>query len=110
MVPTEKGMQLIAFLDRAFSNIINIEYTKEMEKDLDLIAAGKVTKTQFLTEFYNTIENTIKNSKELGPTASMETPTCPLCGATMVVRRSKYGKLFYGCSRYPSCRGIVNVK
>ena len=110
IVPTDRGMQLAAFLDRSFSNIININYTKNMEENLDLIASGKKDKTTFLTEFYNTLEDTIKNSKELSSSETGETKICPECGAPMVVRRSKYGRLFYGCSKYPACRGIISIK
>lgn len=45
------------------------------------------------------------------PSPVMRTPTCPLCGSTMVLRQAKRGAnaggTFYGCSRYPACRGIV---
>jgi len=110
IVPTDRGMQLAAFLDRSFNNVINLDYTSEMEKSLDKIAAGKEKKSQFLTEFYNNLENTIKNNKEIqtDPLAG-EAKVCPECGAPMVIRRSKFGKLFYGCSKYPKCRGIINI-
>ena len=52
-------MQLAAFLDRAFNNIIKLDYTKEMEEQLDTIADGKLTKVKFLESFYNTLETTI---------------------------------------------------
>ena len=112
IVPTERGMQLAAFLNRNFSNIINTEYTSNMEKELDEIAAGKETKSEFLLKFYNTLEGTIKNSTELADasTSNIEAKVCPKCGAQMVVRRSKYGKLFYGCSKYPKCNGIIGIK
>lgn len=111
IVPTERGMQLAAFLDRNFNNIINTDYTKKMEESLDKIASGKETKLEFLTEFYNTLENTIKNNPEIKagiPTA--DAPTCPKCGAPMVARRSRFGKMFWGCSKYPKCNGLVNMK
>lgn len=108
IVPTERGMQLAAFLDRAFSNVINLDYTKEMEKDLDAIASGKMKKLDFLNEFYHTLEDTISKNTEGGIQA--EQKTCPKCGAPMVIRRSRFGKLFYGCSKYPKCNGIVNIK
>ena len=109
IVPTERGMQLAAFLDRVFNNVINLDYTSEMEKSLDKIAAGKEKKTQFLTEFYNTLENTIKTSSEINASAQTTEKVCPECGAPMVIRRSRFGKLFYGCSKYPQCRGIINI-
>lgn len=110
IVPTERGMQLAAFLDRNFNNIINTDYTKKMEESLDKIASGKETKLEFLTEFYNTLENTIKNNSEINVSAQTTDEVCPLCGAPMVVRRSKFGSLFLGCSKYPKCRGIKNLK
>ena len=110
IVPTERGMQLAAFLDRNFNNIINTDYTKKMEESLDKIASGKETKLEFLTEFYNTLENTIKNNSEISASAQTTDEVCPLCGAPMVVRRSKFGSLFLGCSKYPKCRGIKNLK
>lgn len=110
IVPTERGMQLAAFLDRNFNNIINTDYTKKMEESLDKIATGKETKLEFLTEFYNTLENTIKNNSEINASAQTTDEVCPLCGAPMVVRRSKFGSLFLGCSKYPKCRGIKNLK
>ncbi len=110
IVPTERGMQLAAFLDRNFNNIINTDYTKKMEEDLDKIASGEETKSQFLTNFYNTLENTIKNNKEIqASSVSTEEKVCPKCGAPMVVRRNRFGKLFYGCSKYPKCHGILNI-
>lgn len=111
IVPTERGFQLINFLDRSFNNIINIDYTKEMEKSLDLIASGKLKKLDFLNEFYSTLESTIKNSKELqNEVDAGDAPNCPKCGAIMKLRRSKFGKAFWGCSNYPKCNGIVNIK
>ena len=110
IVPTERGMQLAAFLDRNFNNIINIDYTKKMEESLDKIASGKETKLEFLTEFYNTLEGTIKNNSEISASAQTTDEVCPLCGAPMVVRRSRFGSLFLGCSKYPKCRGIKNLK
>jgi len=110
IVPTERGMQLANFLDRSFDNVINLEYTSEMEKNLDKIASGKKTKLEFLNECYHNLEDTIKNNKEIQADPMVgEAKVCPECGAPMVVRRSKFGKLFYGCSKYPKCRGIINI-
>lgn len=109
IVPTERGMQLAAFLDRSFNNVINLDYTSEMEKSLDKIAAGKEKKSQFLTEFYNNLEATIKNNAEINVSAQKTDEVCPLCGAPMVVRRSKFGSLFLGCSKFPKCRGVKKL-
>lgn len=111
IVPTERGIQLSEFLDRNFSDIINVKYTSEMEADLDKIAEGTEDNIEFLTNFYNNLENEIKNNQEIKNSfAGKEAgKTCPLCGAPMVIRRSRFGKLFYGCSKFPNCHGIINI-
>lgn len=42
----------------------------------------------------------------------IKTPTCPICGCNMILRTAKKGPTpgnkFYGCSRYPKCKGIIN--
>lgn len=110
IVPTEKGMQLAAFLERNFNNIINVDYTKHMEEDLDKIASGKKAKSEFLKEFYNTLETTIKENTEISAASISTDKKCPECGAPMKVRRNRFGKMFYGCSRYPQCTGVINIK
>lgn len=105
ITPTELGIMLSNWLDKYFSNIINIEYTAKLESDLDLIARGKEKDIDFLNTFYYNIDNTIKNSS-LEDSCKIK---CPKCGAVMKLRTGKYGK-FYGCSNYPKCDGIVKYK
>ena len=110
IVPTDRGMQLAAFLDRNFNSIINLDYTKNMEEDLDKIASGKETKLEFLTNFYNTLEDTIKNNKEIAPSQQEIDEVCPECGKPMVIRRSRFGTLFKACTGYPKCKHTESVK
>ena len=114
IVPTEKGIELSNFLDKNFNNIINIQYTSDMERDLDLIAQGKMEAIKFLTGFYGNLEGTIKEKADEGIVRETRTkmvekarPTlvCPICGSAMVSREGPYGK-FWGCVKYPKCKGI----
>lgn len=109
IVPTDKGRQLASFLDRAFPNIINYDYTKNMEVDLDMIANGEMKELDFLNGFYSSLEKAIADNTEQ-TIGQEETKICPKCGAPMVVRRSRFGKLFYGCTNYPKCNGIVPLQ
>lgn len=47
------------------------------------------------------------------PTAAKTTPLCPKCGAAMILRSSKKvgasGNAFWGCSKFPECRGVMKV-
>jgi len=108
IVPTEKGMELSKFLDDKFSNLININYTSEMEKGLDEIAEGKVNEVEFLTNFYNNLEKTVHTVIKEQPNVIVVDETCPLCGAPMVVRAGQYGR-FLGCSKYPKCKGVKKI-
>jgi DNA topoisomerase-1 len=110
IMPTDRGMQLASFLDRSFSQVISLDYTKQLEESLDAIAVKDLDKLTFLQEFYNTLETAIAQNKENAEsTLQLDAKTCPNCGASMVIRRSRYGKLFYGCSQYPQCRGIIGI-
>lgn len=109
LVPTQMGMELDAFLDTYFPDLINVNYTSEMEKELDEIASGKLTELEFLNKFYDTLEETVgesgfginfKDAKEM---------KCPKCGAPMILRTGYYGE-FYGCSKYPKCKSIVKLE
>jgi DNA topoisomerase-1 len=111
LVPTDRGLQLASFLDRSFSDIINLDYTRQLEEYLDTIATKNLSKLDFLKDFYRKLENSISNNAETaGNALQLDSKTCPHCGELMVIRRSRYGKLFYGCSQYPACRGVIGIK
>lgn len=103
--PTELGMKLADFLEENLNTVISISYTAEMEKDLDLIADGKLKKLDFLNNFYNGLETTIKNNlKDVTPGAKI----CPECGAPMKLRHGQFGD-FFGCSSYPNCKHTEKI-
>jgi len=107
LVPTKLGLQVVEFLSRAFPAIVNINYTRDMESKLDLVAAGKLNWKVVLAEFFENLVESINNNKEFAPQANQ---TCPDCGSPMVTRRNRWGKLFLGCSNYPNCKCIINYK
>lgn len=104
LVPTEKGMALANFLKDKFPDIINIEYTSNMEKDLDKIANGKLGRLDFLKASLNAMEKSIKKAN-IQDSGYHTNEVCPQCGAPMRVRKGPYG-IFLGCSKYPDCKGI----
>jgi DNA topoisomerase-1 len=109
IVPTDRGMQLAEYCDRSFPNLINLNYTKEMEASLDKIASGKISWIVFMENFYKRLQEVIETTSETGIAPDMPEKLCPNCNNQMVVRRSRFGKLFYGCSMYPKCNGILNI-
>ena len=110
-VPTEVAMETTDKLQEFFKDIINVDYTKEMEDDLDKIADGKLESVKLLGRFYQEFEPKVEDAfKEMKKTEPEETgETCPNCGSNLVIKRSKYGK-FVACSNYPECKYIKNDK
>ena len=102
--PTAKGMENIEFLDSHFDNLINSKYTSEMENSLDLIASGKLNNIEFLHTFFDNLENSVKKVVK-----EPQGRKCPECGSLLVLRKGKYGN-FYGCSNYPKCKHIEQIK
>jgi DNA topoisomerase-1 len=109
IVPTDRGMQLAEYCNRSFPTLININYTRDMEETLDKIASGNTHWLDYMEVFYKNLQDIISATNETGMAPEMPEKECPNCGNPMVVRRSRFGKLFYGCSTYPKCNGIIGV-
>ncbi len=106
-VPTEVGIETTDKLQEFFKDIINVEYTRMMEDDLDKIAEGDLEWNKLLELFYKDFEPKVevafKEMEKKAPVATGE--KCPNCGADLVIKQSKYGK-FVACSNYPTCKYI----
>ena len=113
--PTEVGFETTDKLQEFFSDIINVEYTRDMEEELDEIAEGKAIWNDVLSEFYKLFEPRVKDAfsdmEKKAPTETGE--KCPECGSPLVVRKGRYGD-FVACSNYPECKyvkkEVVEVK
>lgn len=106
-IPTEVGIEITDKLQECFDHIINVEYTANMETDLDKIAEGNAIWYQVLEEFYNEFEPAVKKAFDSLPKKEAEKTgeDCPNCGHPLVIRKGKYGK-FVACSNYPECKYI----
>ena len=100
-------MLTINKLDEYFSDIINVEFTANMEHDLDRVASDEVSGEKIISDFYPTFEREIDYAKENMDTVVPTTGNfCPVCGSPLVMRKSKYGE-FEACSAYPKCKFVV---
>ena len=106
-VPTKMGIETTDKLQEFFSGIINVEYTANMESDLDKIAEEKEDNIKVLHEFYDSFEPLVKKAfGEMEKNAPEQTgEVCPECGSPLVIRKGKYGE-FTACSNYPTCKYI----
>ena len=105
--PTEIGIETTDKLQEFFKDIINVDYTREMEEDLDKIADGKLVYTKLLSRFYQEFEPKVKEAfSNMEKKPAEETgELCPKCGSPLVIKKSKYGE-FVACSNYPTCKYI----
>lgn len=106
-IPTKIGIETTDKLQEGFSDIINVEYTANMEKELDEIAEAKINNVDVLKEFYDKfeplVEDAFKNMEKKEAEKTGE--SCPNCGSPLVIRNGKYGE-FVACSNYPECKYI----
>ena len=106
-VPTDMGIETTDKLQEFFSDIVNVEYTANMETELDEIAEHEkdniVVLKKFYQEFAPLVESAFKNMEKKAPEKTGE--VCPLCGNDLVVRSGKFGE-FVACSNYPACKYI----
>ena len=109
--PTEIGIETTDKLQEFFSNIINVEYTANMETELDEIADNKMDNIKVLSDFYNDFEPLVEKAftdmEKKEPTKTGE--ICPNCGSELVIRKGRYGE-FTACSNYPECTYIKQEK
>ena len=110
-VPTEIGFEVTDKLQEYFSHLINVEYTANMEQDLDKIAEGKEIWYELLEDFYKQFEPSIKEAFDKMPKKEAEETgeMCPECGHPLVIRKGKFGK-FTACSNFPECKYIKQEK
>ena len=108
--PTEQGELTNSKLQEFFRKIINVQYTADMEKNLDIIAEGQEDYVEFLKEFYDDFEPLVEKAYEKMPKKELEKVgrACPDCGGDLVYRNGRYGK-FISCINYPTCKYTENA-
>ena len=105
--PTSIGKAVVDFLMENFPKEMDYEFTAKMEDQLDEIAAGKLTWTEMLSNFWGDFSRKLvqvdKDSVRVGVPTTGTGVTCPLCNeGEIVIRDGKFGR-FLSCNRYPEC-------
>ncbi len=107
LVPTELGKVVNKLLIENFSDIINVEFTANMEEEFDKIAVGEENWKKVIKDFYDPFEVVINKVEKELEHIKLEDPVsdvpCEKCGRMMVIKIGRYGK-FLACPGYPECR------
>jgi DNA topoisomerase-1 len=115
IIPTEKGIAVAKALKDFASEIASHEMTAELEKSMDAISEGKISKENVVDESRDVLrrvyENLTEAEKEFadivwdGIRGDETLGKCPESGHNLIIRRNrKSGKRFVGCEGYPECR------
>ncbi|MGG5738478.1 MULTISPECIES: type I DNA topoisomerase [Bacillus cereus group] len=111
-VPTELGGIVIELILEFFPEIINIEFTANMEQSLDEVEEGNANWVKIVDDFYVEFEPRLeKAEKEMREVEIKDEPAgedCELCEHPMVFKMGKYGK-FMACSNFPDCRNTKPI-
>jgi len=104
--PTELGLVVIDLLKEHFPDVINSEFTAELEGKLDQIEEGSVQWEKVLEEFYRPFRRDVAEADAKIDRVRLDEVTdeeCPKCGRKMVIKMGRYGK-FLACPGFPGCR------
>ncbi|WP_327063066.1 type I DNA topoisomerase [Lactococcus lactis] len=110
--PTELGEIVNKLIVEFFPNIVNTEFTAEMEKDLDEVEEGKRQWIEVVDQFYKPFAKELENAEEgMEKIQIKDEPAgfdCDVCGSPMVIKLGRFGK-FYACSNFPDCRNTKAI-
>ena len=110
LVPTFLGRTVSKQLVSQFTDIMDYAFTAGMEEKLDKIADNKAVWNKVLQEFYDPFMETVNEVMANAGRLKIESDvTCPNCGRKMLVRTSRFGNQFLGCSGYPECKTILPI-
>jgi DNA topoisomerase-1 len=109
--PTEMGIIVNKVLVENFPEIVDIDFTAKMEKELDEIAEGKDTWRKTIKDFYTPFEKNLAAKYEEVKKQDTDIKTdkvCPKCGKPMIEKLGRFGR-FYACTGFPECKHTESI-
>ncbi|MCY9806832.1 type I DNA topoisomerase [Lentilactobacillus senioris] len=110
--PTELGEIVNSIIVDYFPDIVNVDFTANLENELDEIEEGQENWVKVIDEFYQPFSTEVQKATEnMEKVQIKDEPAgfnCDICGAPMVVKMGRYGK-FHACSRFPDCRNTKAI-
>ena len=107
LYPTELGNVVNEIMSKSFPDIVDIQFTADMENRLDDVEAGKTDWKQVVTDFYGPFEKELEAAEAGIEKVKVEDEVsdvpCEKCGAMMVYKMGRFGR-FLACPRFPECR------
>ncbi len=111
-IPTELGELVIQLMEEFFPEILDVEFTANMEGDLDHVEEGMQDWVNVIGEFYKSFEQRLavaeEEMKEIEIKDEPSDEVCDKCGSPMVYKMGRFGK-FLACSGFPNCRNTKPI-
>ncbi len=109
LAPTPLGEVVNGLMMERFNDIIDVEFTANMENQLDDVEAGKRRWKELLAEFYSKFHQEMEDAEKALDGVRLKVPeeetdeVCELCGRKMVIKMGRFGK-FLACPGWPECK------
>ena len=109
LAPTALGEVVTGLMMERFNDIIDVEFTANMESKLDEVEEGKRNWKELLTDFYGGFSKELHDAEEALEGVHLKVPdeptdeVCELCGRNMVIKMGRFGK-FLACPGFPECK------
>jgi DNA topoisomerase-1 len=113
--PTELGETVTRVMVSRFPDIFNVEFTSEMENELDKIEEGELDWQTVLRNFYDPFARALESVdttaliREAHDVGDIEKEPCPECGSKLTLKSGRFGP-FVACTKYPECRYTKPLK
>lgn len=111
--PTELGDIVINQLKEYFSSIFEVEFTAELEKQLDEVEDGQTQWRDIIIDFYGPFAKMLEHAEESMEKVEVKDEEtdipCDKCGTMMVIKMGRYGK-FLACPGFPACRNARPIE
>ena len=110
--PTEIGLVVNDVLVKNFPEVVDIDFTAKLEKELDEVSEGKDTWQKTCKDFYAPFAKNLKKKYEEVKKTDLVHQTdkvCPKCGSPLVDRMGRFGR-FYACSKFPECKYTESIE
>ena len=114
LVPTALGVVTTGLMKDCFANIVDVDFTAKMEKDLDKVETGERDWVKTLDKFYGGFASTLDKAEKAMDGTRLKVPdeetdeVCEKCGRKMVIKTGRFGK-FLACPGFPECRNTKKI-
>lgn len=110
--PTELGEIVVDMLVANFDQLIDVDFTANLEDELDAVEDGNADWVRLLDQFYHQFEQHLEHAEEALAHVELKDEVsdipCDKCGLMMVYKNGRYGK-FLACPGFPDCRNTKAI-